>query len=234
MRGKTVNRRQFARCCAASALLPGLGVWAQVVEHPPAQLVDAEGAPLRATEVPADEALIFAYPYAGVPCYLVRLAAPAAVPRPLHSPDEGEYTPPAGVGPDGTLVAFVAICTHQLSYPTPAVSSLRYAAHGSALAGPQARIVCCAHGSVFDPAAGGERVSGPAPGPLLPVRLQYDAGADTLSATGTVADKLLARFFAAYKGDLIERYGPGAYREPVGETTPVQRLSQYTRQMTSC
>ena len=77
-------------------------------------------------------------------------------------------------------------------------------------------------------------VAVPAPGPLLPVRLEYDAESDGLYATGTVADRLIERFFAAYKGDLMDRFGPGAYREPVGETTPVQRLSQYTLQMTSC
>lgn len=230
-----MDRRKFARCCAGTALLSGLGAWAaDVVDHPHARLVDAAGVPLQADDVPVDEALVFAYPYAGIPCYLIRLGAAAAVPQRLRSPDEGEYTPPAGVGAGGVLVAFVAICTHQLSYPTPAVSALRYAPDGSDLAGPAPRIVCCAHGSVFDPAAGGARVSGPAPGPLLPVRLRHDARADTLTATGTVADRLLARFFAAYKSDLMERYGPGAYRQPVGDTTPVRRLSEYSRRVTAC
>lgn len=230
-----MDRREFARCCAGTALLAGLGARAaDVVDYPRARLVDAAGAPLRAADIPTDEALVFAYPYAGVPCYLIHLAQGAAPPRSLDSPDEGDYTPPAGVGPDGALVAFVAICTHQLSYPTPGVSHLRYAPSGSDLAGPAACIVCCAHGSVFDPAAGGERVAGPAPGPLLPVRLQHDAGADALDATGTVADKLLARFFAAHKSDLIERYGPGAYRQPVGTTTAAQRLSEYARRVTAC
>lgn len=230
-----MDRREFARCCAGCALFSGLGTRAaDVVDYPRARLVVASGAALKAADVPADQALVFAYPYAGVPCYLIRLADRAAKPRPLRSPDEGDYTTPAGVGPGGALVAFIAICTHQLSYPTPRVSHLRYAPEGSELAGDAARIVCCTHGSVFDPAAGGERVSGPAPAPLLPVRLQYDAEADTLTATGTVADKFLARFFAAYKGDLIERYGAGAYRRPVGDETAVQPLTAYSRRVTTC
>lgn len=230
-----MDRRRFAACCAGAALAPGLGAWAaEVQDHPHARLVQADGSPLKASAVPTDEALVFAYPYAGVPCYLVNLGERHGSAQALTSPDEGEYTSPAGVGEDGQLVAFIAICTHQLSYPTPQVSHLRYAAHGSALAGAAGLIVCCAHGSVFDPAAGGQPVDGPAPGPLLPVRLQHDPDSDGLTATGTVADAFLQRFFDAYKGDLIDRFGPGAYRQPVGEHTEVQPLSDYARRVTSC
>ncbi len=235
-----MERRAFIRTCAGSALAAGLApgllrdALAEIVDFTPTRLVDVEGAPLKAAAIPTDEALVFAWPWRGTPCFLINLGARQSISQALESPDDGGYTSPPGVGPNAGIVAFIAICTHQLSYPTPQASVLRYAAGDSALAGEPGRIVCCAHGSVFDPAAGGCRVSGPAPAPLLPVRLAWDERTDELCATGTVGENFLRRFLAAYKSDLIERFGPGVYREDVGETTVAMPLSRYSQLVGQC
>ncbi|HEX5961611.1 MAG TPA: Rieske (2Fe-2S) protein [Rhodanobacteraceae bacterium] len=234
-----MDRREFVRLCAGTAVAAacwrGAPAFAEAAaDFAPARLVKADGTPLQAAEVGTAEAMVFAYPYRGIPCFLVNLGKRMARPVALTSPDDGDYTSPPGVGPHANLVAFVAICTHQLSYPKPADSMIRYAAAGSPTAGAPGRIVCCTHGSVFDPAAGGVRISGPAPNPLLPVRLAHDAATNGLTATGSVGDQFFERFFRTYKPDLIDRFGPGGYRQPVGDTTPAVPLGEYSALVPAC
>lgn len=232
---RSLSTQLGALGAGAAALASSLrGFAGELTSHAPARLVKADGTPLRAAEVGTDEAMVFAYPYAGIPCFLINLGAHRVRTDTRKSPDDGDYVNPPGVGPQGNLVAFVAICTHQLTYPNRRLSVLRYAARGSELAGAPCRIVCCAHGSVFDPADGARRVSGPAPAALVPVRLTYDAASDGLSATGTVADKFLQRFFGVYKGELIEDFGPGAYRRSVGAQTRTVTLSEYSKLISAC
>ncbi len=234
-----MDRRKFVGLCTATALLPR---FARSHEAEPvgirdfgrSRLVNPDGSPLIAASVGTSQALVFAYPYAGIPCFLINLGQRRAATASRASPDDGEYVNPGGAGAGQNLVAFVAICTHQLSYPSPSASFLRYAAEGSELAGTSGQIVCCAHGSVFDPANGASRVAGPAPSPLLPVRLEYDAASDGLSATGTVGEAFFERFFKAYKSELIERFGPGGYRREVGETTAATPLDRYSKLISTC
>ncbi|QEA12061.1 Rieske 2Fe-2S domain-containing protein [Comamonas flocculans] len=230
-----MDRRCFTQWCSGALLGPGLTGWAAALEdYPRTLLVHPDGAPLKATEVGTEEAMVFAYPLKGVPCYLINLGERSAATGPLASPDDGDYSNPPGVGPKGKLVAFVAICTHQLSYPTPAASYLRYAASGSELGGGPGRIVCCAHGSVYDPAHGAAPVSGPSQYPLLPVRLEHDAASDRLFATGAVGRNFFARFFQNFKGELIERHGPGVYRQEVEGDAVTVPLSTYSRLVPAC
>lgn len=230
-----MDRRCFTQWCSGAVLAQGFASWAAPIEdYASIALVHPDGAPLKASEVGTDEALVFAYPLKGIPCYLINLGDRVATTRTFTSPDDGDYTNPPGVGPKGNLVAFVAICTHQLSYPTPVASYLRYAAAASDLGGGPGRIVCCAHGSVYDPAQGGVRVSGPAPNPLMPVHLAWDAASDELTATGAVGRRFFERFFKNFKGELIERHGPGAYRQEVEGTTTAIPLSEYSQLVPDC
>jgi len=234
-----MDRRGFVKLCTGTVLTAALtqslrSQASEIEAFPPARLVNADGTPIKASEVPLNEALIFAYPFNGIPCYLINLGDRIAHPQAMDSTDDGVFSNPEGVGKGKHLVAFIAICTHQLSYPTPAISFLRYAKEGSELAGHPGRIVCCAHGSVYDPAEGARPVSGPAPAPLLPVGLEYDPATDSLTATGVVGKAFIQRFFKNFKGDLIERYGPGVYRASVGETTKAIPLSKYSAVVPAC
>lgn len=234
-----MDRRKFTGWCAAGVIAAELvparfAIAAPIEDFAPAKLVGKDGAALKAAEIGTQEAIVFAYPYRGVPCFLINLGDRKPKVEALTSPDDGAYTNPAGVGPNGNLVAFVAVCTHALSYPSPQDSVIRYAASASHQSGAPGRIVCCAHGSVYDPADGARPVGGPAPNPLLPVRLAYDAATDGLSATGAVGTKFFERFFDAYKSDLIERFGPGGYRRDVGATTTAIPLSEYSASVSDC
>lgn len=227
------------RLCAGSVLAELIqyrrGAWAaDIVDHAPALLVDRDGKPLTPSTVPTDEALVFAYPWRAIPCFLINLGSRRSTATTLTSTEGAAYQSPEGAGPAHNLVAFVAICTHQGSYPRQDASVIRYAAGASKRAGGSGRIVCCTHGSAYDPAAGARNVAGPAPHPLLPVRLEWNAGKGQLLATGSVAEPFLQRFIAANKSDLIATYGPGGYRADVGATSAAVRLSEYSAYVAAC
>ena len=232
-----MDRREFVGICAgtAAALAAGMrtGLAAGMQDYPAARLVDAQGQPLKAADLVTDQAYLFHYPFRAVPCFLINLGKTHATPQKL-SGDDGVHAWPGGVGENHNLVSYVAICTHQLSYPNKATSVIRYAAGDSELAGEPGMIVCCAHGSVFDPAAGARKVSGPADRPLMPVRLCVDPENDNLFATGIDPSKLIERFFDAYKSDLIADYGPGGYRQPVGDTATTVLLDKFSSIVPNC
>jgi len=234
-----MDRRGFVKFCAGSVAL-AMADWENVAlaegfeSFPAAKLTNKFGVPLKAAEIPRDEAMVFSYPVMGVPCFLINLGERHSKNGLAMKSEEGDYVWSGGMGPNGRFVAFVAICTHQMSYPQPEVSYLRYAASGSELGGGPGRIVCCAHASVFDPAEGAKVVSGPATMPLLPIRLVHDPVSDELSADGIMGMNYIKRFFKSYKADLNARYGLGGYRLEVGNKTACIPLSQYSGVVPAC
>lgn len=234
-----MDRRGFVKVCAGGAAL-AMANWNNLVlaggfeAFPAAKLTNKIGAALKATEIPPGEALVFNYPVAGVPCFLINLGDKSGNATAKLAGEKEPYDWAGGVGPHGQYVAFVAICTHQMSYPQQEVSYLRYADGGSELAGGPKRIVCCAHASVFDPSQGARPVSGPATFPLLPVRLAYDPVSDEISADGIMGMDFIRRFFKTYKRDLIAKYGPGGYLQPVEGKAVALPLSQYSAVVPAC
>jgi len=237
-----MDRRGFIKICAGSAAALTLGsqrVWASdYTDFPSALLTDTLGSPIKASALGTEEAYLFHYPYKGLPCFLINLGKPAAANLQLAGDPlvEGNvsYNWPGGVGKTSNLVAYVAICTHQISAPNNDVSYLRYAANGSELAGGPGKIVCCAHGTIFDPVEGAKPVFGPATYPLLPIRLEYNTDEDSLVATGMAGHHLIDQYFKSYKRDLIKAFGPGVYRQGVGANTATQLLSKYSASIPKC
>ena len=72
-----MQRREFIKFCAASAAATGatatLAEDARPHFYNRARLVSPDGAPLRAKSVPAQRNLIFNYPFASTPCFLLNL-----------------------------------------------------------------------------------------------------------------------------------------------------------------
>ena len=232
-----MDRRRFVKLCAGSTAWLAAGVRVahagSYTDFPKVRLTDAQGAPLKASAVASDEAYVFHFPFRSLPCFLIKLGKPAAGPQELTS-ESGSYTWPGGVGRDKNIVAYVAVCTHQLSYAARDGSQIRYAAGNSALSDRPGTIVCCAHASVFDPAAGARPLHGEARDPLLSVRLEYDSADDAVYASGLAGTQLVERFFQTYKRELISAYGPGVYREPVADTTAAVPLSKYASSVGDC
>lgn len=232
-----MDRREFVKLCAGSAAWLAAGMRdaraGSYTDFPKVRLTDAHGAPFKTSAMANDEAYVFHFPFRSLPCFLINLGKPASGPQEMTS-ESGSYTWPGGVGKDKSLVAYVAVCTHQLAYSARPESEIHYAASNSAVAGKPGMIVCCAHNSVFDPATGAQRLSGEARDPLLSVRLEYDPADDALYASGLAGTQLVERFFNTYKRELISEYGPGVYKEPVGDTAAAVPLSKYATSVGNC
>jgi arsenite oxidase small subunit len=234
-----MERRTFLESCAAvsgaAALASFSGAWGAV---PPrlyarARLLDGNGEPLKAAKLARRTNYVFHYPYAGTPCFLLRLGQPVTAPVTLQREDGAAYAWNGGVGPGRSVVAFSAICAHKLAYPTREVSFIRYQAEKSAQSAADV-IHCCAEHSVYDPARGARVLSGPAPQPLAAILLEYDASTDGLWALGTVGAEQFDAFFGKYDFKLALEHGQGKARRPVGDATVVRELDRYCRQTIQC
>jgi arsenite oxidase small subunit len=232
-----VKRRAFIRLCAATAGATSLPAFpagdARPHRYPRARLEASDGRPLRASTLPVDRNLIFHYPYAATPCFLLNLGRPVTAPAQLKTAADRRYQWPGGVGPQRSIVAYSAICAHQLAYPTREISFISYRTEKSEHNRFANVIHCCSEHSQYDPAQGARVVAGPAPQPLAAILLEYDAAEDALSAVGTLGGELFNAFFAKYAFRLSMERGNAA-RDTVGATTRVTALDNYCRQQVRC
>ena len=234
-----MQRREFLRSCAAAAGTLAAadssrpaGAAGTIKHYPPARLVDRYGDPIKAAQLVAKRNYLFNYPYAGTPCFLLRLAQRAA-PAELTAEDGHAYGWDGGVGPQHAIVAYSAICAHKLAYPAPEITFIRFQEQSSATS-PGSVIHCCAEHSQYDPAAGARVIGGPAPQPLAAIVLEYDARSDGLIASGSVGPEQFAAFFAKYEFKLGLQFGPGRAQQPVGATSVCRELTQVCRQTVQC
>lgn len=232
-----MERREFIRLCAA-----GIAAGAQPVMaatgatahfYAKSKLVDPHGAPLRASAIPAKKNLIFHFPFASTPCFLLNLGRPANRPVRLKTAQKQEYEWVGGVGAGSSIVAYSAICAHQLAYPTKEISFISFRADASDRNKHAQVIHCCAEHSQYDPAAGGRVVAGPAPQPLAAILLEHLPATDELIAVGTLGGEMFNQFFAKYEFKLSLEHGSAA-RASVGGTSVVQELDSYCRQQVRC
>jgi Rieske Fe-S protein len=234
-----MQRRRFIETCSGALLCSTLaetaaaGAGATARQYPRARLMDAAGAPLRASEVPPRRNLVFAYPYVATPAFLLNLAKPSAAGARLTDSEGNRYDWPGGVGPTRSVVAFAAICAHQLAYPAREISFISFREKASGANRRSDVIHCCAEHSQYDPAAGARVLAGPAPQPLTAILLEYDPRDDSLTATGTIGGDVYDAFFAKYDFKLGMEHG-GRQRDVVSGETRVQPLEQVCRQQVRC
>ena len=231
-----MQRRDFIKFCAASAAATG-GTPALAADATPsfygrARLVNEGGAALRAAALPVDRNLIFHYPFSSTPCFLLNLGRPAKASARLQTADQRSYEWKGGVGPKRSIVAYSAICAHQLAYPTKEISFISYRTEKSARNRLGNVIHCCAEHSQYDPAEGARVLAGPAPQPLASILLEHDARTDELTAVGTLGGEMFNQFFAKY--ELKLQLEGGAARKPASGTLVVQELDNYCRQQVKC
>ena len=184
-----MERRDFLRLCAATAAAAGappVAADARPQLYQRVRLVGADGAPLRAGAITAHRNLIFHYPYASTPCFLLNLGRPAKASAQLKTADDKAYEWRGGVGAQRSIVAYSAICAHQLTYPTRDISFISYRPETSARNRLAHVIHCCSEHSQYDPADGGRVLAGPAPQPLAAILLEHDAASDGLHARAVV------------------------------------------------
>ncbi len=234
------SRRSFIKACAAFAALsaasssriasPAFGQEGT----PKAKLVGKDGKPIKASTLVQDENYLFLYPYVSTACLLLRLGKPTERNIERIGDNAAPYKWPGGMGQGHDVVAYSAICAHALTGNSKQTSFLTYNKGKNKISGHESVITCCSHGAIYDPAAGGKVVSGPAPFPLAAVELQHDAASDELTAVGFMGSQLFDRFFASQKEDLIAEFGRGGYKEIVGGQTTVLPMKEFSKDIVQC
>ena len=230
-----MERRGFIKFCAASAAAlgaPAVDADTRVQLYGRARLVDEKGQPLRAASIPVNRNLIFHYPFAATPCFLLNLGKPVR-PAQLKTVTGEPYEWKGGVGPGRSVVAYSAICAHKLSYPTKDISFISFRSEKSARNRIANVIHCCSEHSQYDPAEGARVVAGPAPQPLASILLEHEEKTDHLYAVGTLGGEMFGEFFDKYAFKLQIEHG-GAERKTVAGSCTVQELDNYCRQQVKC
>ena len=166
----------------------------------------------------ADETnYVFQYPFAGTPCFLLKLGRPVeATATPAGARTDRRTSGAAASGRRRSIVAFSAICAHKLAYPTRDVSFIRYQRQPSTNSvAPGASIAAPSTASTIRPR---ERASFRARrrSRSRAILLEYDAAQDTLAAVGTLGAEQFDAFFRKYEFKLAMEYGEGKARRPVG------------------
>jgi len=235
-----MDRRNFIKVCGGSAAAIMAGVQIRPAysgtaqEYAKVKLVDADGNPLKAASLSQTEAYVFGYPFAGTPCFLISLPKEAPAGAALKTETGEEYSFAGGVGANKNIVAYLAVCTHQMAHPEAKGSVMGYNAGMSETAERAAVITCCAHNSAFDPAAGAKALTGKASQPLAAVRLEHDAATDELYATGMYGADLIDEFLKKFKSKLNKEFGIGKYREEAKDSVKTVLLSKYSAEADVC
>ncbi|HSQ04968.1 MAG TPA: (2Fe-2S)-binding protein [Burkholderiales bacterium] len=232
-----MERRDFIKLCAAAAAPQVVRPSANLPVHHYARaiLTDEHGQPLHRNALVPKRNYIFHYPYAGTPCFLIDLGKPTVEDVPLKTATGERYHWTGGIGPDRSIVAYSAICSHRMAYPTPQISFISYREQSTApdVSRPE-MIHCCSEHSEYDPASGARVTSGPAPQPLAAVLLEYDPAQDTLFAVGMTGGELFDAFFRKYEMKLSLDYGANRAAQRVTDRTVVTELEHFCRQQVRC
>jgi len=234
-----MDRRSFlesctagAACASAAASFPAWAANAQPREYARVLLVNERGDPFQAKHLKPQLNYVFHYPFEATPVFLLDLGKPGA-PNTLTTEDRSAYSWPGGVGRNRSIVAFSAICAHQLVYPTRDVSFISFRKTRAQRGVQDGLIHCCAEHSQYDPARGAQVLSGPARQPLCAVLLQHDAAADTLTAHATLGGELFDEFFRKYAMKLSLDVGPKARNAVAGQSV-VRELDKFCKNPIQC
>ena len=226
-----MDRRRFAGLCGA--LLGPLPLGASALEAlgegpadgasdasasaPPAPrtaLAFEDGSPVRPDDLAPDEAYLFGYPYRVTPAFLVRLA-------------------------DGRTVAFSAICSHKMTAPSRPISHIAYRVEPVSFvdrAGERHEragvISCCSERSVYDPAADGAVLAGPARAALARIELELDG--EGIVAVGSVGADRYEPFLERFGFRLAMEHGTSDVRRRAGDVATVEPAARYSAQTIRC
>lgn len=233
-----MQRRDFIRICAAAAVAAPSGASAGDLRprfYARSRLADEAMQPLRAATLEAGRNYIFHYPFEGTPCFLLNLGTATGRKVLLRTEDGATYEWPGGVGSARAIVAYSAICSHRLTYPTRQISFISYRDRSSASSVSRPNTIhCCSEHSQYDPASGARVLQGPAPQPLSAILLEHEPQTDALYAVGTLGGEMFNAFFEKFEMRLALDYGSGRARRRVGAQTAVTELARYCKQQVRC
>lgn len=177
------------------------------------QLVDANGDALIASTLIKEQNYVFNYPFVSTPCILLDLQEPTKKDIQLVSEEGEEYIWKGGLGSKGTIVAYSAICSHQMAHPNPEDSLLQYCKKGKktmAYTHPDGSeggvMVCSLHLASYDVSQGCKVLGGPAKQALASIIIEIDED-DTLWATAVLGGNKFHDYFKVFTPELKKYYG---------------------------
>lgn len=242
-----MNRRNFVKFCmtalAVSTQRVALGKPqpGTATTYKRSLLINDQQQPIRASDLVAGENYIFHYPYISTPCFLLNLGEPPATDVTLKTEAGERYTSRGGVGPDGSIVAFSAICAHKMTHPAKAVSFINYRHERVRFQNKKKReqegsqvIFCCSERSVYDARKGAKVLGGPAKQPLASIMLEYDADRDQFYAIGTYGGEMFDKFFTTFTSRLQLEYMTTDVNKLVADRTEVVPLDDYCKTRIFC
>ena len=234
-----MDRRSFiesctagAACMSAGTALPAIAADAKPKAYPRALLVNELGEPVLASKLKVHTNYIFHYPFEATPVFLLDLGK-TVPPQALSTKSRGAYAWPGGVGAGRSIVAYSAICAHQLVYPTKEVSfiSFRKTSGAARRAGPPDPLL--RRPQPVRPGARRGGAVGPGAAAAGAVLLVHDPKADTLTAHATLGGELFDAFFRKYEMKLSLDVGPKA-RSAVSGQAVVRELDKFCRNSIQC
>jgi arsenite oxidase small subunit len=241
-----MDRRYFIEACSASAACaasasstPAWAMDAKPKAYARVLLTDERGDAIKSANLKPLANYIFHYPFEATPVFLLDLgkAVPALKSDALKTHAGEGYAWPGGVGKSKSIVAFSAICAHQLVYPTQQLSFISFRKGQPTNAKtPNAGsdlIHCCADHSQYDPAQGAKVLGGPARQPLCAVLLEHNPKDDSLTAYATLGGELFDEFFKKYEAKLSIEVGSKA-KNVVAQRSTVRELERYCRNPVKC
>jgi len=195
------------------------------------QLVDKDGNPIKASSLKKETNYVFNYPFRGTPSLLIDLGEKTAKDVKLRSEDGEDYVWKGGVGKNESIVAYSAICSHQLAHPTPDDSFLQYLPRGgkTMACGQSGIVVCSSHLSAFDPKRGCKQIAGPAEEALASIILEIDKD-DNIWASAVLGPDKFHEYFKAFKPEMKKYYGGRRKsKKRVKESALTVTLNEYTK-----
>jgi len=196
------------------------------------QLVDAKGNALKAAGLKVETNYLFNYPFVGTPSILLNLGEETARDVKLKSEDDEEYIWKGGVGAKRSIVAYSAICSHQLAHPTPDDSFLQYLPRGKTTMATEQKgglIVCSSHLSAFDTKQGCKHIAGPAEQALAAIIIEV-AEDDTLWVSAVLGPDKFHDYFKRYKPEMKKYYGgKRKAKKHVKDSALTVTLNEYTK-----
>lgn len=239
-----MKRRNFLKISATSAMavaiapsLIGQKLYAEdgslFQPFEKVQLKDSDGNPMKASALVVEENYVFNYPHVGTPAIMVNLPTPAEKDIKLKAEDGTEYIYRGGAGAKGTIVAYSAICPHQLTHPQPDMSMFLYVEEkGKTIAYDKGGVfVCTSHLSAFEPKQGGKVVSGPATQGLASIILEVDE-ADTIWAVAVLGPVRFQDYFDSFKDEFKKFYGnKRKAKKLTKEEAKVQTLKNFSAEI---
>jgi len=197
------------------------------------QLTDSQGKALTTSTLIKEENYIFNYPLVATPSILLDLPEATQNDVELIAENGEKYIWRGGVGSQGTIVAYVAICAHQLSHPSPDASFIQYCKKGeSNLLPDKAGIICSSHMAYYDTSAGCKRAEGsPATQPLASIILEI-AEDDTIWAVGVLGPQRFKEYLKTFKSEMKKYYGGRRKaKTKTVDTATTLALKDYTQEI---